>query len=145
MLMIDAKPSEAFTDMDRVRNRNLFPAPSTFQPPRNTRCNICCPLRAGNRIRHARIYRLFQPFRIDLLDVFQTWGLFVSWGTRGLMLGRIGNKVKMRSCTTCSRSGCSYLFKQSGKPVHNVERQLSIIDSGNIHAERHFVGSRDLR
>ena len=62
--------------MERVRTRNLFPSPATFQPPRNIRCNICCPLQVGNRIRHARIYRLFQPLEQTSSIVFQNlWAI----------------------------------------------------------------------
>ena len=38
-----------------------------------------------------------------------------------------------------------YLLKQTRKPMHDVKRQLSIVDAGTIHAELHPTRSSHLR
>ena len=131
--------------MVRVRNRNLFQALPTFQLPRNIHCNTCFLLRVGSRTPHEHTCRIIQPLEWTSSDLFQKLGTTqIVGGCREPMLGPIASKVKMKSRGPCT-NGRSYLLEQPRKPVHDVERQLPIVDTGTVHAELHATRSSHLR
>ena len=49
------------------------------------------------------------------------------------MLGRIEGNVKTN------------LLQQTREPMHDIERQLPVVDSGTVHSERHAITCGELR